>query len=480
MIKFYFLTISKISTMKTRLLLTAWLVPFFIYTATAQNWETETLRTNIVGAWIRTGDVDLDGDPDVVIQAGDSIYWHENLRPSWAAHLIDPTFYNSAYAWVDVRDFDSDGDLDVLKAPLSGTPNNPLTWNENLTNGSSWVQHAILDSPNYYGWMQGSYGDMDGDNDLDIVVPEYNAGMGSLYWLENMGNSGEYTKHTLKTGDHNYSTVADLDNDGDLDIVSASNEVFWMENHLPDTVWTQHEVAAPGSSYHLIGVCSDLNGDGAMDIISNSLDGGNAKDSYYANPGWQETGIIGAQDVLLGEVGDIDNDGDVDITYGGGGFSGFAQSLGWAENQNNGADWVHHNITPAKTSQLFCSGLADIDGDGDLDMVSLDFNTSTGSGDVFWAANPLFASKTSETTRTNFELSISPNPASDVVVMQVESTPGALFQVEMFSLDGRLAKTLEISGGAAVSVSVVDLKSGAYVVKVFNEKGMDIKKLLKL
>ncbi len=464
--------------MKTRLLLTLWLLPIYISTAAAQNWEIETLRTNIVGAWIRTGDIDLDGDSDVVIQAGDSIYWHENLRPGWAAHLIDPTFYNSVYAWVDVQDLDGDGDMDVLKAPLLGSPNNPLTWNENISNGASWEQHTIINIPNYLGWMQNSYGDMDGDGDLDIVATEYNnLNEGSLFWLENVNNAEGFVKHFLKAGDHLYSTVTDLDGDGDLDIVSALTDVFWLENHLPDTVWTQHQVAAPGTSSHIIGTCGDLNGDGLSDIISNPLFAGNDRVVVYSNPDWPEVTINAAPNVLLGEIGDIDGDGDPDVTYGGLGNS--LQALGWAENQNNGAAWVNHDVTPAKIAQMFCSGLADIDGDGDLDMVSLDFNISTGSGDVFWAANPLFASKTSETIRTNFELFISPNPTSDVVILQVESTPGAFFQVEIFDLNGRLVKAFEVPGGAAASVSVVDLKSGAYVVKVFNENGMDIKKLMK-
>ncbi|TAK37227.1 MAG: T9SS type A sorting domain-containing protein [Saprospiraceae bacterium] len=465
--------------MKTKLLLTLWLLPFSITCSFAQIWAIETIRDNISGAWTRAADFDLDGDPDILIQAGDSILWYENLRPGWVEHLVDPTFYNSAYAWVDAKDLDGDGDMDVLKAPLSGSGSDSLTWNENLSNGTVWEKHSILNTSNYIGWMQGSYGDLDGDGDLDIVVPEYFGNMGRLYWLENIDNSGEYVQHPLKTGDHNYSSVADLDGDGDLDIVSALTDVFWLENHLPDTIWTQHQVEAPGSSYHIIGVCSDLNGDNLPEIISNPLSGSNDKVVYYTNPDWQAVNVNIAPGVLLGEIGDIDGDGDIDVTYGGTGFTGIPQALGWAENQNNGSNWVLHDITPAKNSQMFASGLADFDGDGDLDMASLDFDVNTTAGSVFIAYNPMFTTGTSSQLNQAFSLSISPNPAAAAVTLLVQANSEEVFQIEIFDLNGRLVKALEMRGGTAAAVDLADMSAGSYFVKVFNEKILTIWKLIK-
>ncbi len=438
---------------------------FYFPTSNAQElWPIETLRTEIIGAWIRTADFDNDGDPDILIQAGDSIYWHENLQPGWEPHLIDPTFYNSTYAWVDVLDIDGDGDMDVLKAPASDTTLNPLTWNENLSDGSSWEKHIILDTPNSFGWMQGSYGDLDGDDDLDIIVPEYfYPNLGSLYWLENIDNTGEYSKHPLKSGDHFYSTLADIDDDGDLDIVSALNDVFWLENQLPDTTWTHHVVADTGSSYHIVGICNDLNGDGTMEVISNPLYGGNDRIIYYSNPGWQEINIVPVPGILLGVTGDIDNDGDIDVTYGGGGFTGSPLALGWTENQNNGLNWALHDITSATTSQKFCSGLADIDGDGDLDMVSLDFDTNTGMGSVFWAANPLITTSISEQIHQAIQLSVSPNPATDFVNIQLPETIAQPIRMSVFDIQGRLMSQQIVSHGQPINVG--EFPTGMYTLK---------------
>ena len=115
--------------------------------AQSENWPSETLRSNLVGAWTRSADFDQDGDPDFLLQAGDSVFWYENLRPGWAGHLIDATFINSIYGYVDVVDLDKDGDMDVLKVSGSGGGMDELSWNENVAKGSSWVKHHIFNPP---------------------------------------------------------------------------------------------------------------------------------------------------------------------------------------------------------------------------------------------------------------------------------------------------------------------------------------------
>ncbi|MEK7255028.1 MAG: VCBS repeat-containing protein, partial [Bacteroidota bacterium] len=353
--------------MKTALLLSFWLVPSLTTTwVLAQQWQIETIRSNISGAWTRSADFDSDGDPDILVQAGDSVYWYENLRPGWVGHLIDPTFYNSKYDYVDVLDLDGDGDTDVLKFPSSDFAD-PLTWNENKSNGTEWELHEILPDVNA-NWMQSSWGDLDGDGDTDLVVPEVDfvnmPPQSGIYWLENTGDGDAWTKHPLKTGSYLYSSVADLDGDGDPDIACFENSegVFWLENQLPNTDWEQHPVVDDGS-FHLVGACVDLDGDGAADIASSSATGGLV---YFANPGWEKVTIHPAQQVYFGAFGDVDSDGDLDVPYGG--WGNLPQALGWAENQNDGADWVLHDITFAQIIQRIPTGVDDIDGDGDSDI----------------------------------------------------------------------------------------------------------------
>lgn len=443
-------------------------------------WPIETLRTDITGAWIRTGDFDNDGDPDILIQSGDSIFWHENLKPGWAPHLIDSTFYNSFAGWVDVMDLDNDGDPDVLKVPISDQTPNPLTWNENLSNGASWENHLILHTPNFIGWMQHAYGDLDGDNDIDIIVPEYNMeNTGSLYWLENENGSPNFIRHPLVSGNIYSSSLADLDGDGDLDIVTGVNDVHWLENLLPDTAWTSHEVAGPGFSPYLIGTCSDFNSDGTVDILANPHSGGDDSLIYYSNPGWQVRSIHPGTGIFLGETGDLDNDGDLDVTYGGGGFTGIPLALGWAENQNAGTQWILHDITDTTTHQIFCSGLADFDGDGDLDMVSIDLNTNIGLASVFWAANPLIIMGTSEQAQSAFRFSMTPNPAGDFTYICIEHEKKGAALIQLFDMTGNRLRELEMNAGTPETLTISDLPAGTYLVRIMRPEGTAVRKLIK-
>lgn len=377
--------------MKKRLLLAFWLLPYFNNGLFAQTWETETLRADIVGAWSRTADFDNDGDPDILLQAGDSIYWHENLRPGWTAHLVDPTFLQSAYGYVDVFDIDIDGDMDIIKASGEGNGFDELSWNENQSNGSEWVKHSIEITEKAVPWLQNGYGDIDSDGDIDLAICQIdfsNLASGALYWLEQTPDPAVWVKHPLKTGSHWFSSLCDMEGDGDLDILSSSPSmgVFWLENQLPSTSWLPHSVAPTFSNEFWIGTCADLDSDGDPDVVagpSNSL----GTFALFDNPGWSGTTIYqGNGFMYLGPIGDMDNDGDPDLSYGGSG--NISLPLGWSENLGSG-NWQTHLITPSTLLQQIPTGLADIDGDGDTDIVALTFDYNTGSGSVFWASNPM-------------------------------------------------------------------------------------------
>jgi hypothetical protein len=72
--------------------------------------------------------------------------------------------------------------------------------------------------------------DLDGDGDLDVAAaaflpdPERTRGaVASLVWLERRPD-GSFARHTLQTGQLSHTTldVADLDGDGDVDLVAGN------------------------------------------------------------------------------------------------------------------------------------------------------------------------------------------------------------------------------------------------------------------
>ena len=114
--------------------------------------------------------------------------------------------------------------------------------------------------------------------------------------------------------------VADMDGDGDLDIVSASqvdDTIAWYENDgAANPTWTAADIATSADFATDVHV-ADMDGDGDLDIVSASF----ADDTiaWYendgaANPTWTAADIATSADGALSVyVADMDGDGDLDI-----------------------------------------------------------------------------------------------------------------------------------------------------------------------
>ena len=120
-------------------------------------------------------------------------------------------------------DIDLDGELDIVGSDRTG--NSHLLRNDPA--GNFTVQGLDL------SFVPTSFdsGDMDGDGDIDLIFSNWN---GQVGWLERVDQSDqlEFTMRTLYVGARTHVAIADdLDLDGDLDILSGSEEgVVWLEN----------------------------------------------------------------------------------------------------------------------------------------------------------------------------------------------------------------------------------------------------------
>ncbi|MBK8019879.1 MAG: VCBS repeat-containing protein [Chloroflexi bacterium] len=215
--------------------------------------------------------------------------------------------------------------------------------------------------------------DMDGDADgiLGGAVPGR-----SLVWYESGAN---YAMHVIRANPVyiEFTTdmqAVDLDGDSDYDIVVGDggdvNNVLWFENPLRNTPsgvgsdpkvganWLHHAIGSHGLWAHDIEV-GDLNNDGRMDVVTSG--NGHSHLWIQVTP-YQWTNRTMTAQVPFGiSLGDIDRDGDLDM----------ALPFGWLRNPGDPltGTWDLFPIVGAVGQEVV---LGDLNGDGRLDLAPMD------------------------------------------------------------------------------------------------------------
>jgi len=270
------------------------------------------------------GDLDLiEGDSGDGFSQPWFIRVHSNLNgdgSSWSKDIINNGLRDetlTGQSSVFVADMDNDGDMDIIG---SGWDNNRIAWYENNGAGSFSKGESITNSADQVRSIVAA--DMDNDGDMDIISAHEDI----IAWYENDGNANPtWTKiiiaGTFDTAQAVYA--ADMDNDGDIDIIAVKhNGIVWFENDgNADPTFTAANVATSGpgaDQYDMFGgygpiaiSVADINNDGHMDILS-------AKSWYIndgnANPSWTAAQFrTGTNDIRSISAADMDGDGDMDI-----------------------------------------------------------------------------------------------------------------------------------------------------------------------
>ncbi|MDH5804307.1 MAG: VCBS repeat-containing protein, partial [Gemmatimonadota bacterium] len=238
--------------------------------------------------------VDLDGDNDQDLLLSNKIdpdhlrtsrvYRFENVGTanSPAFRARGSWFLDGLYHYApSFGDLDADGDLDMILGSWRGEV--ALYWNTGSATAPRFEDNpAMTISLSRGSNTTPAVGDIDGDGDLDLMVGEAS---GTLNYYVNDGTS-EAPQFTLVSdqfldvdvGRRSAPTLADVDSDGDLDLVVGSENggaiMFLNQSAGGQTVFAAGETMSLNLPLVSTPVFIDIDNDGDLDVFSGGLSGG--------------------------------------------------------------------------------------------------------------------------------------------------------------------------------------------------------------
>ena len=317
------------------------------------------------------GDFDRDGAPDLYLAhpEGDRLYRNVagETEPGSAPFVeVAPVGLPTggapnAVLWLD---FDHDGDLDVFVAhgEISGEPvADRMLRNQGGGEFVDVTEAAGLDAAAVS--FGAEWGDIDGDNDVDLYV--WRRGGNALYSNERGGRFVEIgaAVGAAGGGGTRQALVEDLDNDGHLDLLLAGAPGLTLLRNTGAGTFDPTGIAAfeslapvPAATPSRAAELADLNNDGYLDVVVATAEGlvflvnegglafsrfeplaaaGGVPDLVAALAGGSAAELVG---------GDLDGDGAVDLLVAG------EERMGWLAQEAPAGGWITLNLTGIKNN----------------------------------------------------------------------------------------------------------------------------------
>lgn len=317
---------------------------------------------------------DMDGDGKKDLLAGP--YWFKNpgnLGGNWARRTIGNELDNATLT----GDFDGDGDMDIFGTIWvdANKRNSELRWAENNGNGGFTVHNNIGQVPGDF--LQGAV--LSGK---EIFLSWHKNGNGvNKITIPSNPKNGQWQASVASTTNREEDlSTGDINKDGRIDLLLGT---AWLERNANGS-YTPHNFGSVTEGMEDRNDLADVDGDGDLDAVvaleegqdvqlfKNPLsNGGNPEGSWIRS----RIGVVDGQGFSM-DTGDIDRDGDPDVVIGE--HKGASQNrLLILENNGTASNWPMHVIDrqPANVIDHHDgSQLVDLDGDGDLDIISIGWN----------------------------------------------------------------------------------------------------------
>jgi hypothetical protein len=373
-------------------------------------WVRRTINTGAHAGPSVVAVADFDGDSMLDVAVGYPgaapvvaavfIFFQDTTESFTAVELASSADLEGVAA-LAIADLNNDGSLDIVAAcngrlVFLNSPAAPRT--------EAWTQSTIAESSGtgLGQWTDVAIGAIDAANGPDIVACNSEA-PGRVSWFASpsasIANGAGWTRTdvdmAMRSGASSVA-LADFNADGRQDVVStatgeSADRIAWYANPTDpvNDAWTKHAIGNLTSATRM--VVADINADGRSDVVG--LNGPGRQIGWYQRPtdattawtGYLLTMYTTATPVDV-KAADVDGDGQIDIvvaTNSGGTLRWFVPFPGMTQT----AQWLENNLIDVAET-IGRIALGDIDGDGRPDVIAPLLGATTAADSVVWLENP--------------------------------------------------------------------------------------------
>lgn len=337
-------------------------------------------------------DLNKDGKKDLILHEGGHsgsiiCYKSGNLGNSWTKHVIaksSPNAKGFSSGSLAVGDIDKDGDTDVIACEHIGEWTNNYTgdaastkifWYENVNDTTEWKPHSIGSAPDYIKDIK--LANLNDDNLPDLVFITYKDEHNLSIYLQKEDKGWERKLNVSLENLHEGMDVGDINGDGSMDIATNG---YWINNtkdayevktihekwHNQNGDWRKNATKVR---------CKDIDKDGKAEVFISHSERSGFPIAWYdldtENDKWTEHIIYeGLSAVHTLQVGDIDQDGDMDVLAGENGDHTAPEDDDKRQvyiflNNGKNEEWTKYTFSE---NGLYNGLLVDVNSDGKLDI----------------------------------------------------------------------------------------------------------------
>lgn len=251
---------------------------------------------------LAAADIDGKNGLDIVATLNDlgRLVWFESpadpaTADGWTLHNIDPS--RARADSIKLLDMNGDTVIDVVSSATQNTTS-AISWYEHPSDltVAQWTKHIMT---GFSGATRFDFGDLDGDGQIDMAA--ISPTTRQVAWFPHPAQATDvwngwvlkdYTKITGDTREPTDLSIADMNGDGQLDVVVVSNNpasiFFYSPRSDNKATWAEYRIAAIADIGFSLSAVNDILNRGLIDVIvpvTHDTESSFDRIDRYINPG---------------------------------------------------------------------------------------------------------------------------------------------------------------------------------------------------